>query len=161
MVFFVINCAIASSCQNSSVTKLNATANQMDVEDSSSAFAPAASHAIVLIHVPSPDQPQQSQTSLSSQDATLPLSSTPSLSTPSSCDTSSTYSDVEQSSPSVLIESATPPSSISSSASSKRISRTGSNFRVDPLLRLANVLVICFVLPKLCCPVGFLLLRNL
>ena len=32
---------IASSCQNSSVTKLNATATQMDVEDSSPAFAPA------------------------------------------------------------------------------------------------------------------------
>ena len=138
----VINSAIASSCKNSSVTKLNATATQMDVEDSSSAFPPAASDAVVLVHVPNPVQPQQSQTSLSFQAATLPLSSAPSLSTPSSCDTSSTYSHVVQSFPSVLIESATSPSCISSSASSQRISRAASNFRVDPLLRVANVPVI-------------------
>ena len=44
-------------CQNSSVTQLNATVTQMDVEDSSSAFAPAASDAVVLVHVPDPVQP--------------------------------------------------------------------------------------------------------
>ena len=97
----------------------------MDVEDSWSAIAPAASDAVVLVHVPDTVQPQQSQTSLSTQAATLPSSCASSLSTPSSSDDSSTYSHVEQSSPSVLIESTTPPSSISSSASSKRISRPG------------------------------------
>ena len=113
-------------------------ATQMDVEDSSSAFAPATSDAVVLVHVSNPVQPQQSQTSSSSQAATLPSSSAPSLSTPSCCDTSSTYSHVVQSSTSVLIESkTTPPSSISSSVSSKRISRAGSNFQIDPLLRVA------------------------
>ena len=58
----VINSDIPSSCQNSSVTKLNATVAKMDVEDSSSAFAPAASNTVVLVHVPYPVQPQQSQT---------------------------------------------------------------------------------------------------
>ena len=95
--------------------------------------------AVALVHVPDPVQPQQSQASLSSQGATLPSSSAPSLSTPSSCDTSSTYSHVAQSSPSVLIESPTRLSFISSSALSKRISRAGSNVRVDLLLRVANV----------------------
>ena len=135
----LINSAIASSRQNSSVSKFNATATQMDVQDSSSAVAPVASDAVVLVQVPNPVQPQQSQASSSSQAATLPSSSAPSLSTPSCYDTSSTFSHVVQSSPSVLIESTTPPSSISSSASSKRTSRAGSNFRVDPLLRVANV----------------------
>ena len=111
----------------------------MDVQDSSSAFAPVAFDVVVLVHVPNPVQPQQSQASSSSQAATLPSSSAPPLSTPSCCDTSSTYSHVVLSSPSVLIEFTTPPSSISSSASPKRISRAGSNFRVDPLLRVANV----------------------
>ena len=138
--FSVINSAIPSSCQNSSVTKLNITVTKMDVEDSSSAFAPAASDAVVLVHVPEPVQPQQSQTSISSQAATVPSSSALSLSTRSSFDTytSPTCSNVVKSSPSVLIESPTPNSFISSSASSKRISRAGPKFRVDPLLRVAN-----------------------
>ena len=110
----------------------------MDVEDSSSVFAPAASHAVVLVHDPDPIQPQQSQTSISSQAATVPSSSALSLSTPSSFDTSPTCSHVVKSSPSVLIESPTPNSLISSSASSKRISRAGPKFRVDSLLRVAN-----------------------
>ena len=38
---------IASYCPNSSVTKLNATATQMDVEDSSIASAPAATDAFL------------------------------------------------------------------------------------------------------------------
>ena len=42
---------------NSSVAKLNATATQMDVEDSSTAFAPVASEAVVLVHVANPVQP--------------------------------------------------------------------------------------------------------
>ena len=108
----------------------------MDVEDSSSAFAPAASDAIVLVHVPDPVQPQQSQTSISSQAATVPSSSTLSLST--SFDTSPTCSHVAKSSLSVLIDSPTPNSFFSSSASSKRISLAGPKFRVDPLLRVAN-----------------------
>lgn len=110
----------------------------MDVEDTSSAFAPAASDAVVLVHVPDPVQPQQSQTSLSSQAATVPSSSAPSLSTRSSFGTSRTCSHVVKSSPSVLIDSPTPPAFISSSASSKRISRAGPNFQVDLLLRVAN-----------------------
>ena len=68
----VINSAVPSPCQNSSITKINATATQMDVEHSSSAFAPAASDAVVRVHVPNLVQPQQSQTSSSSQAATLP-----------------------------------------------------------------------------------------
>ena len=110
----------------------------MDVEDSSSAFAAGASDAFALVHVPDPVQPQQSRASLSSQAATLPSSSAPSLSTPSSYDTSSTYSHVAQSSPSVLIEFPAPPSSISLSAPSKRISRAGFYVRVDPFPRVAN-----------------------
>ena len=43
----------------------------IDVEGSSSTFAPAASDAFLLVLVPDPGQPQQSQTSLSSQTATL------------------------------------------------------------------------------------------
>ena len=47
----VINFAGASSCDNSSITdtKSNATATQMDVEDSSNVSAPAASDAVVLV----------------------------------------------------------------------------------------------------------------
>ena len=55
----VINSAVPSSRQNSSVSTLNAT--QMDVEDSWSAFAPVAFDAVVLVHIPDPVQPQQSQ----------------------------------------------------------------------------------------------------
>ena len=109
----------------------------MDVGGLSSTFAPAASDAFLLVLVPDPVQPQQSQTSLSSQAATLPSSSALSHSTSSSCDTSPIYSHVLQFPP-TLIESPTPPSSTSSSASSKRISRGRPNFRVDPLLRVAN-----------------------
>ena len=118
----VINSAIPSFCQNSSVPKLNATVTKMDVEDSSSAFAPAASDVAILVHVPDPVQPQQSQTSISSQAATVPSSSALSLSTASSFDTSPTCNHVVKSSPSVLIESPTPNSLSSSSMSSKRIS---------------------------------------
>ena len=59
----VINFASASSCHNTSITntKLNATAIQMGVEDSSNASAPAASDAVVLVHVPDPVKPQQSE----------------------------------------------------------------------------------------------------
>ena len=112
----------------------------MDVEDSSSAFAPAASDAAVLVNVPDPVQLQQSQTSLSSQAATVLSSSAPSLSTPSLLDSSPTCSHVVKCSPSVLIDSPTPPYFISSAASSKTISRAVpiANFQVDPLLRVAN-----------------------
>ena len=54
----VITSASGSSSHNSSITKLDATATQMDVEDSSTASAPAAS---VLVHVLDPVQPQQSE----------------------------------------------------------------------------------------------------
>ena len=82
----VIHSAGASSCHNSSITdtKSNATASQMDVEDSSNVSAPAASDAVVLIHVPDPVRPQQSEPLLSSQPATLPSSSASSSSTTSS-----------------------------------------------------------------------------
>ena len=68
----VINSAGASSCHNSSVTdnKSNATATQMDAEDSSN-----VSDAVVLVHDPDPVKPQQSEHLLSSQPATLALSS--------------------------------------------------------------------------------------
>ena len=88
----VINSTSASSRHNSSITntKSNATATQMDVGDSSKASAPAASHAVVLVHVPDPVKPQQSEPLLSSQPATLPSSSAPSPSTMSSSVASST-----------------------------------------------------------------------
>ena len=59
----VVNSASASSCHNSSITdsKSNAAATQMDVEDSSNVSAPAASDAVVLVHVPDPVKPQQSE----------------------------------------------------------------------------------------------------
>ena len=85
----------------------------MDVGGLSSTFAPAASDAFLLVLVPDPVQPQQSQTSLSCPSHVLQF-------------------------PPTSIESPTPPSSTSSSASSKRISRGRPNFRVDPLLRVAN-----------------------
>ena len=98
-----INCGAspgASSCHNSSITdtKSNATATQMDFEDSSNVSAPAASDAVVLDHVPDPVKPQQSEPLLSSQPATLPSSSGPWSSTTSSSVASSTYSHVLQSS---------------------------------------------------------------
>ena len=40
---------IASYCQNLLVTKLNAMATQMDVEDSSTASAPAASEVVLSL----------------------------------------------------------------------------------------------------------------
>ena len=69
----VINSAGVSSCHNSSITdtKSNASATQMDVEDSSNVSAPAASDAVVLVHVPDPVKPQQSEPLLSSQPATF------------------------------------------------------------------------------------------
>ena len=67
MFRLLINSAIASPCHNSSVTKLNATATQMYAEDAST-----VSDALVLVHVPDPVQPQQSQPSFSSQAATFP-----------------------------------------------------------------------------------------
>ena len=96
----VINSAGASSCHNSSITdtKSNATATQMDVEDSSNVSAPAASDAVALVHVHDPVKPQQSEPLLSSQPATLPSSSASSASTTSSSVASSTYSHVLQSS---------------------------------------------------------------
>ena len=46
----VINSSlIASYCQNFLVTKLNAIATQMDVEDSSTASAPAASEVVLSL----------------------------------------------------------------------------------------------------------------
>ena len=59
----IINSAGASSCHNSSITdtKSNATATQMDVEDSWNVSAPAASDAVVLVHVLDPVKPQQSE----------------------------------------------------------------------------------------------------
>ena len=133
----VINSAGASSCHHSSVTdtKSNATATQMDVEDSSNVSAPAASDAV---HVPDPVKPQQSEPLLSSQPATLPSSSAPS----SSGVASSTYSHVLQSSLPFSTESPTPPSSSSSSAPSTRINRARSDSLVDPLRRVANVPVL-------------------
>ena len=88
----VINCAGVSSCHNSSITdtKSNVTATQIDVEDSSNVSAPAASDAVVLVHVSDPVKPQQSEPLLSSQPATLPSSSAPSYSTTSSGVASST-----------------------------------------------------------------------
>ena len=44
----------------------------MNVEDSSNLSTPAASDAVVLVHVPDPVKPQQSEPLLSSQPATLP-----------------------------------------------------------------------------------------
>ena len=60
-------------------TKSNATATQMDVEDSSNASALAAFDTVVLVHVPDPVKPQQTESFLSSQPATLPSSSVPSF----------------------------------------------------------------------------------
>ena len=157
----VINSSIPSSRQNSSVTALNAT--QMDVEDSWSAFAPVAFDAVVLFHVPDPVQPQQSQTSLSSQAATVPSSSALSLSTPSSFDSSPTCSQVVRSSPSVLID-------IRDSTCTffyfHRLLRPKGSVERDqisgltPCLGLLMILL-SFVRSKLCRRVGFLLLRNL
>ena len=136
----VINSAGVSSCHNSSITdtKSNASATQMDVDDSSNVSAPAASDAVVLVHVPDPGKPQQSEPLLSSQPATLPSSSASS----SSGVGSSTYSHVLQSSLPFSTESPTPPSSSSSSAPSKRINRARSDSLVDPLRRVANVPVL-------------------
>ena len=114
----------------------------MDVEDSSNASAPAASDTVVLVHVPDPVKPQQSEPSLSSQPATLPSSSAPSPSTPSSSVASSAYSHVVQSSLPFSIESPTTPSSSSSSAPSTRINRARSDSLVDPFRRVANVPVL-------------------
>lgn len=113
------------------------TAPHVDVEDASS-----ASDALVLVRVSDPVQPQQSQPSLASQDATFPLSSASPLSTPSSFDTWSTYSQIVPCPQLVLIESPSPPSSSSSSTPSARISQVGSNVRVDPLLRVAKVRIL-------------------
>ena len=58
MVFFryqFFYCFLLSTLH--AVAKLNATATQMDVEDSSTAFAPVASEAVVIVHVPNPVQP--------------------------------------------------------------------------------------------------------
>ena len=76
-LFFFINSAGGSSCHHSSITdtKSNATATQMDVEDSSNVSAPAASDAVGLVHVPDPAKPQHSEPLVSSQPATLPSSS--------------------------------------------------------------------------------------
>ena len=136
----VINSAGASSFHHSSITdtKSNATATQMDVEDSSNVSAPAASEGVVLVHVPDPVKPQQSQPLLSSQPATLPSSSAPL----SSGVASSTYSHVLQSSLPFSTESPTPLSSSSSSAPSTRINRARSDSLVDPLRRVANVPVL-------------------
>ena len=73
----VINSAGASSCHNPSITdtKSNAIATQMDVQDSSNVSAPAASDAVVLVHVPDRVKPQQSEPLFSSQPAALPSSS--------------------------------------------------------------------------------------
>ena len=82
----VINSAGTSSCHNSSITdtKSNATATRMDLKDSSNVSAPAASDAVVLVHVTDPVKPQQSEPLLLSQPATLPSSSASSSSTTSS-----------------------------------------------------------------------------
>ncbi|XP_044168303.1 branchpoint-bridging protein-like [Acropora millepora] len=101
----------------------------------------SASGAVVLVHVPDPVKPQQSEPLWSSQPATLPSSSAPS----SSGVASSTYSHVLQSSLPFWTESWTPPSASSSSASSTRINRARSDSLVDPLRRVANV-------PVLLCP---------
>ena len=136
----VINSAGVSSCHNSSITdtKSNASATQIDVEDSSNVSAPAASEAVVLVHVPDPVKPQQSKPLWSSQPATLPSSSGPS----SSGVASSTYSHVLQSSLPFSTESPTPPSSSSSSAPSTRINRARSDSLVDPLRQVAIVPVL-------------------
>ena len=137
----VINSAGASSYHNSSITdtKSNATTTQMDFKDSSNVSAPAASDAVILVHVPDPVKPQQSEPLLSSQPATLPSSSASSSSTTSSSVASATYSHVLQSSLPFSTESPTPPSSSSSSAPSTRINRARSDILVDPLRRVANV----------------------
>ena len=115
----------------------------MDVEDSSNASAPAAFDTVVLVHVPDPVKPQQSEPLLSSQPASLPSSSVPSPSTSTSSRVaSSIYSHVVQSSLPFSIESPTPPSSSSSSAPSTRINRARSDGLVDPLRRVANVAVL-------------------
>ena len=134
----------------------------MDVEDSWSAFAPVAFDAVVLVHVPDPVQPQQSQTSLSSQAVTAPSSCALLLSTPSSFDSSPTCSHVVKSSPSVLID--IPDSTffyfivcvLQKDQWSARDQISG----LTPCFGLLMILL-SFVRSKLCRHVGFLLLRNL
>ncbi|XP_015759067.1 PREDICTED: uncharacterized protein LOC107338347 [Acropora digitifera] len=102
----------------------------------------SASDAVVLVHVPDPVKPQQSEPLFSSQPATLPSSSASSSSTTSSSLASSTYSHVLQSSFSFSTESPTPPLSSLSAAPSTRINRARSDSLVDPLRRVANVPVL-------------------
>ena len=91
-----------------------------------------------VVHVPDTVQPQQSQTSLSTQAATSPSSCASSLSTPSSSDDSSTYSHVEQSSPWL-----NPCLHLLPFHRLRRpkgsVEQDQANFRVEPLLRDANV----------------------